>query len=110
MTKRMTEVELAKRLDISTRTLQQWRRAGVGPAFIRIGQNTIRYREEDIAAYEESRIEGGALASEPEGWRTAMKRAASFFDNIAKWKIQSETRSRIQAMSADIKRLLEKKP
>jgi len=110
MTKRMTEVDLAKRLDISTRTLQQWRRAGIGPAFIRIGQNTIRYREEDVLAYEESKIEGGAGVTEPEGWRQTMKRAASFLDNIAKWKIQSDTKARIQALSADLKRLLEKKP
>jgi len=110
MTKRITEVDLAKRLDISTRTLQQWRRAGIGPAFIRIGQNTIRYREEDVLAYEESKLEGGDAIAEPEGWRQAMKRAASFLDQIAKWKIQSDTKARIQTLSADLKRLLEKKP
>lgn len=110
MTKRLTEIEVAKRLDVSTRTIQQWRRAGIGPAFIRIGQNTIRYREEDVIAYEESKLEGGSVQREPEGWRPAMKRAASFFDNIAKWKINQETRTRIQAMSSELKRLLEKQP
>ena len=110
MNKRITEVELAKRLDISTRTLQQWRRAGIGPAYIRIGQNTIRYRDEDVLAYEESKLEGGMVANEPEGWRAAMKRASSFLDNIAKWKINAETRDRIINLSADIKRLLERQP
>ena len=108
--KRLTEVEVAQRLDISTRTLQQWRRAGIGPAFIRIGQNTIRYRSEDVDAYEQSKIEGGFIALEPEGWRSSMKRAASFLETIAKWKISADAKDRILAMSAELKRLLEKQP
>lgn len=52
----LTEEELAKRWQISTRTLQYWRRDGKGCPFIDIGRNTIRYRLEDVIAYEESRI------------------------------------------------------
>lgn len=56
MNRPLTELELAKRWGLSPRTLQMWRRDGIGPAFIDIGRNTIRYRIEDVIAYEESRI------------------------------------------------------
>lgn len=56
MDKLLTEPELAKRLGVSVRTLQSWRRegGGIGPAHIVIGRHTIRYRIEDVLAYEES--------------------------------------------------------
>lgn len=52
----LTETELAKRWDITTRTLQGWRAKGIGPRFTVLGKNTIRYRLEDVLAYEETRI------------------------------------------------------
>lgn len=54
MDRPLTEKELAARWGISPRTLQLWRREGKGPAFITIGHHTIRYRMEDIVAYEQS--------------------------------------------------------
>lgn len=57
--RRLTETELAKRWDVTPRTLQNWRADGNGPAFISIGKNTIRYRLEDVLAYEEARKSGG---------------------------------------------------
>ena len=53
--KHLTEAELAARFDVTTRTLQKWRMDGIGPKFIAIGKNTIRYRLEDIIAYEQER-------------------------------------------------------
>lgn len=52
----LTEKELAQRWNLTTRTLQGWRKHGIGPAFIDIGKNTIRYRLDDVLAYEETRI------------------------------------------------------
>lgn len=52
----LSDMELAKRWGLTRRTLQGWRKDGIGPAFIDIGRNTIRYRMEDIKAYEETRI------------------------------------------------------
>jgi hypothetical protein len=40
----LTELQAALRLNISTRTLQSWRRRGFGPAFIRVGRS-IRYSQ-----------------------------------------------------------------
>lgn len=49
----LTEDDLATRFGVTTRTIQKWRRGKTGPAWIVIGKNTIRYREEDIRQYEE---------------------------------------------------------
>ena len=56
MDRPLTEIELAKRWGISPRTLQLWRREGKGPPFITIGHHTIRYRMEDVLAYEQANI------------------------------------------------------
>jgi excisionase family DNA binding protein len=41
------EVQAAKLLNLSTRTLQAWRIKGCGPAFVRAGR-AIRYRKKDL--------------------------------------------------------------
>lgn len=51
----LTEAELAQRYGLTTRTLQGWRKNGIGPAWIVIGKNTIRYRMEDVLAHEQTR-------------------------------------------------------
>lgn len=48
----LTEKELAARYGVHVRTIQNWRAANIGPAWIVIGKNTIRYRMEDVLAYE----------------------------------------------------------
>jgi hypothetical protein len=40
--------EAAHRLQLTTRTLELWRRRGVGPRYIRLNARTIRYRVEDL--------------------------------------------------------------
>lgn len=50
----ITEAELADHLGLSRSTLQKWRRKKVGPAFIRIAQNCVRYRREDVLAWIDS--------------------------------------------------------
>jgi predicted site-specific integrase-resolvase len=45
-----TPQEVAELLRCSVSSLAKWRRAGTGPAFVRIG-NRIRYRLIDIARY-----------------------------------------------------------
>jgi hypothetical protein len=47
----LPEAVLARRWQISVRTLQRWRRAGTGPAWLLIGRSVF-YRPEDIEAYE----------------------------------------------------------
>lgn len=54
----LTETDLAQRFGVTERTLQKWRRQKTGPAWIVIGKNTIRYREEDVRSYEERCLQG----------------------------------------------------
>lgn len=105
--KRLTEKELAERWGISTRTVQNWRRSGAGPAFIVIGQHTVLYREEDVIAYEKARRQGGEPLPEPEGWRNAMRRAADCLNTISTWpSVKPEARSTITSIRDELRGLL----
>ena len=42
------EKEVAKLLSVSNALLQRWRCYGGGPAYLRIGSRSIRYRKQDI--------------------------------------------------------------
>ncbi len=44
----LTEMEVARMLSLSPRTLQGYRYRGGGPAFVRIGARAIRYRTSDL--------------------------------------------------------------
>lgn len=44
---------LARRWDFSVRTLEGWRRRGVGPKYIRVG-SLIRYSLSEVESYEQS--------------------------------------------------------
>ena len=48
----VTEKALASRWLKSVRTLQRWRQAGNGPAFLRIG-GSVFYRNSDISVFEQ---------------------------------------------------------
>lgn len=62
MTKLLDDIEAAARLTNAPGTLRNWRSSRLdGPAFIKIGR-LVRYREEDIERYIESRrVEGVQL-------------------------------------------------
>ncbi len=51
----ITQGQLADRWGISRSSLERWRVEGIGPAFLKIGAK-VRYRLEDIEAYERSSI------------------------------------------------------
>lgn len=58
----LSEDVLAKRWKKSIRTLQRWRRAGTGPAYLQIG-GSVFYRLTDITAFEDAaRRSGGGQA------------------------------------------------
>ena len=44
----LDEVEAAEYFNIDRRTLSNWRSAGKGPRFIRVGERMIRYRLSDL--------------------------------------------------------------
>jgi predicted site-specific integrase-resolvase len=51
----MNQNALAARWDISLRTLERWRWAGVGPLFIKLGGRVV-YRLKDVEAFEAEQI------------------------------------------------------
>jgi hypothetical protein len=53
---RLNEKQLAERWAVSVRTLQAARVKGGGVPFVRIGSRAVRYRLEDVLAYEEARL------------------------------------------------------
>lgn len=57
----ITPAQLALRWGLNINTLNQWRVAGTGPKFIRLGDGErprIRYRMSDILAYERENAGG----------------------------------------------------
>lgn len=52
---RLRQGELAERWRMSPRSLEKWRTLGIGPAYIKIG-GAVRYRIEDVLAYESSTL------------------------------------------------------
>ena len=58
MTERcMTQTELAERWRISEATLERWRTESTGPLFLKLG-NQVRYRVQDVEAFEEIALRG----------------------------------------------------
>jgi len=53
----MTQTELAERWRISEATLERWRTESNGPLFLKLG-NQVRYRVQDIEAFEEVALRG----------------------------------------------------
>lgn len=56
----LNQIQLARRWNISHRTLERWRWLGHGPSFIKIGGRVV-YREEDVEAFEVARTRCGTV-------------------------------------------------
>ncbi len=50
-TRHLNQRQLAERWDLSEATLERWRCEGIGPVFLKL-QGQVRYRTEDIEAFE----------------------------------------------------------
>jgi hypothetical protein len=53
----LSQTDLARRWQMSHRSLEKWRTLGVGPAYLKIG-GAVRYRTEDVLAYEAAQLRG----------------------------------------------------
>ena len=53
----LAQIDLAERWKVSGRTLEKWRQKRRGPPYLLIG-GAVRYRIEDVLAYEVSRLQG----------------------------------------------------
>lgn len=100
----LTEKALAERWDITTRTLQDWRKNGLGPRFIRIGERSIFYRLEDVLAHEAAHVVGKPIA--PDGWDAVVKRAAGALAMLAGQAKTEKARSTLEGLRDDLRALL----
>ena len=62
-TKHLNQVDLARRWNISPRTLERWRWIGEGIAYLKIGGRVV-YRLEDIERYEAEHLHGESTDSD----------------------------------------------
>ena len=51
----MHQADLARRWNVSPRTLERWRWLGQGPAFLKLG-GRVAYRLEDVEAFEAAQM------------------------------------------------------
>jgi excisionase family DNA binding protein len=51
----LTPTEAAAHLRANPRTLERWRTAGTGPAYVKVGRQ-VRYRPEDLETYVERQV------------------------------------------------------
>jgi hypothetical protein len=100
----LTEKALAKRWDITPRTLQMWRNKGIGPLFIRIGKRSVFYRTEDVLAYEKAHVVGKPIA--PDGWDTTVKRAAAALDLLASKAAKPEGQKTLSGLCSELRGLI----
>ena len=61
----LTEIDAARLLKVSARTLQAWRGRGRGPAFVRAGR-AIRYTRADLTDWVSAQtVPGGIIGRQP---------------------------------------------
>lgn len=60
----LNQTQLARRWNVSPRTLERWRWLNQGPAFLKIG-GRVAYRLEDITAYEVERRHATGAVRDP---------------------------------------------
>lgn len=97
---RITEKELAKRWDVTPRTLQSMRADGKGPAYVQPSPRRVFYFEADIQAYEES----VRMLKKP-GTKATIKRAAGALELLAA-KAKPEAAATICKIRDDLRALL----
>lgn len=52
----LREDAAAKLIDFTPRALQEWRRRGCGPRYVRVSARAVRYRRRDLLAWIEERL------------------------------------------------------
>jgi hypothetical protein len=55
----LNQIDLARRWQMSERTLERWRWQGCGPHYLKLGGH-VAYRLEDIEAFEAANLQRGA--------------------------------------------------
>lgn len=60
----LNQIELARRWNISARTLERWRWLGQGPVFLKLG-GRVTYRLEDIEKFEAECLHANTIGPLP---------------------------------------------
>ena len=74
--KHLHQVDLARRWNLSPRTLERWRWHGIGPLYLKIGGRVV-YRTQDVEAFEAAQLRQGTNAGPSQMARPAQS-ARSF--------------------------------
>lgn len=61
----LTPAETADLLQISERTLENWRGRGHGPPHTRLTKRSIRYRERDVRSWIDAQLRASTAAQRP---------------------------------------------
>jgi len=70
----LSDIQLASRLrGVSVETLRKWRKAGIGPAYLKAGIRAVRYRAVDVEAW---MLSQRVIPGEPRGENSATTRGA----------------------------------
>jgi hypothetical protein len=105
----MTQTELAERWQISEATLERWRTESGGPLFLKLG-NQVRYRVQDVEAFEEvalrgsTKIDGAVVQTVPPVQRPPSRSVAvtkSQSRPITVWLRTGFRNTRLRPLSAD---------
>ena len=99
-----TDVELAKRFGVAVSTVRRWRSDNTGPAHIIIGTGTVRYREEDVLAYEMRAATGGEI---PARAKEAMQAASDAMLAVINWPISEAKRTKLFMIRENLLNLLD---
>ena len=52
----LNEEEAARVIGVAPKTMRNWRVKGIGPPFVATGPKLVRYRPEDLRAYQEANL------------------------------------------------------
>ena len=52
----LKEEEAAEVLGLAVKTLRNWRGKGIGPPWVAVGPKLVRYRPQDLRAYQEANL------------------------------------------------------
>ena len=61
--KLLDDRDLAELLKVSVETPADWRKSGLGPAYVRIGPRLIRYKRSDVQAFIEAGHQSAVAAT-----------------------------------------------
>ncbi|GEE02258.1 hypothetical protein nbrc107696_27040 [Gordonia spumicola] len=61
----LTTAELAESIGVAPKTVRNWRTQGLGPAFVRLSPNDVRYDPADVAEWIAAVKRSGSIKAAP---------------------------------------------